>query len=43
MVTNAELNFWIVAAIASLVAFGVLWFFAKRDTKNYVEWVRDWK
>ena len=45
MVTDAELIFWIVAAIASMVAFGVLCFLAKRDSENYIEWVAagDWK
>ena len=36
-----ELYFWIVAAIAGLVTFGVLWVLAKRDAENYVDWVRE--
>ena len=45
MVTDAELIFWGVAAIASLVAFGVWCFLAKLDSENYIEWIAegDWK
>ena len=37
-----ELTFWIAAGIAGLFAFGVLWFWAKMDAKNYVD-MEDWK
>ena len=40
---DAELIFWIVAGIVSLIAFGVLWGLAKKESENYVEWVRDWE
>ena len=36
-----ELCFWIVATIAGLITFGVLWVLAKRDAENYVDWVRE--
>lgn len=40
-----ELIFWIVAAIAGLVAFGVLHLIGKRESRNYIEWIAegDWK
>lgn len=42
---DAELIFWIVAAIAGLIAFGVLYIKAKRESANYVEWIAegDWE
>ena len=40
---DKELIFWIVAGIASIVAFGVLYIKAKRESENYVEWIRDWE
>lgn len=45
MVTDAELIFWIVAAVMGLTAFCVLRFLAKRESANYVEWIADgdWK
>ena len=36
-----ELIFWIVAGIAGVIAFGVLWLKAKRESENYVEWVTE--
>lgn len=36
-----ELIFWIVACIAGLITFGVLWIMAKKDSANYVDWVAD--
>ena len=36
-----ELIFWIVAGIASIVAFGVLYIKAKRESENYIEWIAD--
>ena len=41
MVTDAELIFWIVAAIAGLIAFGVLRFMAKRESENYIDWIKE--
>ncbi len=41
MVTDAEMIFWTVALIAGLITFGVLWFMAKKDSANYVEWIAD--
>lgn len=38
---DAELIFWIVAGIASVVAFGLLYIKAKRESENYVEWIAD--
>lgn len=38
-----ELIFWIVAAIAGLVAFGVLHLIGKRDSQNYIEWIAEKK
>lgn len=45
MVTDAELIFWIVAAIAGVIAFGVLRFMANKYSANYVEWIAegDWE
>ncbi len=43
MGTDAELIFWAVALVAGIIAFGVLWFMAKRESENYVDWVRDWE
>lgn len=39
-----ELIFWIAAAIAGCIAFGVLWFMANKHSANYVEWIAegDW-
>lgn len=38
---DKELVFWIVAGIASIVAFGVLYFMGKRESENYIEWIAD--
>lgn len=43
MRTDAELIFWAVALVAGIIAFGVLRFIAKKESENYVEWVRDWE
>lgn len=45
MITDAELIFWIVAGIIGLIATGVLWFLAKRESENCIEWIADggWK
>ena len=40
---DSELIFWIVAAIASIVAFGVLWAIGKRESENYIEWIAEKK
>lgn len=37
MVTDAELIFWIIAAVVGLISFGVLWHGAKKDGENYVD------
>lgn len=34
-----ELIFWIAACIASCIAFGVMWFLAKRESENYIGWI----
>ena len=34
-----ELTFWIIAAIAGIIAFAVLSVMAKREAQNYVEWI----
>ena len=36
---DSELIFWIVATVLGYVAFGVLWYLAKKDRENYVDWV----
>ena len=38
---DKELIFWIVAAIASIVAFGVLYLIGKRESEKYIEWVAE--
>jgi hypothetical protein len=37
-----ELIFWIAAAIASVIGFGILWTLAKKDAENYVD-LEVWK
>lgn len=37
-----ELIFWVVAAIASVIGFGILWILAKKDAENYVD-LEGWK
>ena len=40
---DSELIFWIVSAVLSCIAFGVLWSMAKKDGENYVDWVSDYQ
>jgi hypothetical protein len=37
-----ELIFWVVAAIAGVIGFGILWILAKKDAENYVD-LEGWK
>ena len=34
-----ELIFWVVAGIASVIAFAVLYTIAKMDDRNYIGWI----
>lgn len=38
---DKELIFWIVAGIASVIGFGLLYLKAKRESENYIEWMVD--
>ena len=37
-----ELIFWVVTGIGSIIGFGVLWHFGKKEAENYVD-LEDWK
>lgn len=43
MTMDAELTFWIIAAVVGVVAFGVLWLMAKKTAEGYVEVREEWK
>ncbi len=34
---DCELIFWVSAAIACMISFGILWLLAKKDAENYVD------
>lgn len=36
---DKELIFWIVAGIASVIGFGLLYLRAKRESANYIDWM----
>lgn len=36
-----ELCFWIVAGIAAVITFGILWLLAKKNSENYVDWIAE--
>lgn len=36
-----ELIFWAAFAIIGWIGFGILWFLAKKDAENYVDWIAD--
>ena len=33
-----ELYFWIVAAIAAVITFVILWLLAKKNAETYLDW-----
>lgn len=41
----SELTFWIIAAAVAWIGYGILHLLAKRDARNYVEWIAegDWE
>lgn len=38
----SELTFWCIALVVTVIAFSVLWHFAKKEAENYVD-VEDWE